>query len=116
MDKELRRDLKTLALFINLYCRYRHADEPKALAVMKLHDVQELAGRPISLCAECTKLLLHAFVKRSNCPMDPKPQCKHCPQHCYAPQYRQQIREVMRFSGKKMLFAGRLDYLYHLLF
>ena len=116
MTPELRRDLKTLAMFINLYCRYRHQDRPRELVELKTHDVREIAGRPIQLCEDCRKLLTHAFVKRTNCPMDPKPQCKHCPNHCYHPVYRAQIREVMRYSGKKMLFAGRLDYLFHLLF
>jgi hypothetical protein len=116
MADELERDLKTLALFISLYCRYKHCDAAKSVAQMKTHDVGAIAGRTIELCPDCTKLLVHAFVKRSNCPMDPKPMCKHCPSHCYAPVYRAKIREVMRYSGKKMLFAGRLDYLFHLLF
>jgi hypothetical protein len=114
LDPEVRRDLKTLALFISIYCRYRHEHEPKAVATMRTHDVKAIAGREISLCSQCQKLLVHAWTKRTHCPMDPKPQCKHCPSHCYHPTYRAQIREVMRFSGKKM--AGRLDYLFHLLF
>jgi predicted amidophosphoribosyltransferase len=113
---ELLHDLKTLALFINLYCRYQHKQACKAAVQLKTHDVQAIAGRPILLCPQCTKLLVHAFVKRTNCPMDPKPMCKHCPSHCYHPTYRQQIRQVMRYSGRKLLFAGRLDYLFHLLF
>jgi hypothetical protein len=113
---ELRKDLKTLALFIDLYCRYRHQDEPRTVMRLRTHDVQDIAGRQVVLCAQCQKLLAHAFTKRTHCPMHPKPQCKHCPSHCYAPAYREQIREVMKFSGKKMLFAGRLDYLFHLLF
>jgi hypothetical protein len=116
MASEMDRDLRTLALFISLYCRYRHAQEHKEPVQLKTHDVSAIAGRAIDLCPECTKLLTHAFVKRSHCPMDPKPQCKHCPQHCYHPTYRAKIQEVMRFSGKKMLFAGRLDYLFHILF
>jgi hypothetical protein len=48
--------------------------------------------------------------------MHPKPACKHCPAHCYHPTYRARIREVMKFSGRKMLLGGRLDYLFHLLF
>jgi hypothetical protein len=115
-SSELTKDLKTLALFISLYCRYKHADQPKLPAEMKTHDITAIAGRRIELCAGCTKLLTHAFTKRSHCPFDPKPACKHCPSHCYHPTYRAQIREVMRFSGKKMLLAGRLDYLFHLLF
>ena len=116
MSTELERDLKTLALFINLYCRYRHVGADKTSPQLKTHDVKGIAGRELSLCEDCRKLLVHAFVKRSHCPMDPKPQCKHCPSHCYHPTYRAQIREVMQFSGKKMLLSGRLDYLFHLLF
>ena len=116
MPDNLERDLKTLALFISIYCRHRHQTVPKAPAQMRIHNVAAIAGRPVELCDDCTKLLIHAFVKRTNCPMDPKPQCKHCPSHCYAPKYRAKIQEVMRFSGKKLLYGGRLDYLFHLLF
>jgi hypothetical protein len=116
MQTEMERDLKTLALFINLYCRYKHTAADKRAPAFKDHDVKKVAGKELSLCGECTKLLMHAFVKRTNCPMDPKPMCKHCPNHCYHPTYRAKIQEVMRFSGKKMLFAGRLDYLFHILF
>jgi predicted amidophosphoribosyltransferase len=113
---ELLRDLKTLALFIDLYCRHKHADAERTPVDSRTHDVTLIAGRTIVLCPECTKLLAHAFVKRTHCPMDPKPMCKHCPNHCYHPTYRQQIREVMKFSGRKMVLGGRLDYLFHLLF
>jgi hypothetical protein len=113
---ELYRDLKTLALFINLYCRYKHANAERKRVNLSIHDVHAIAGKTIILCPECTKLLTHAFVKRSHCPMHPKPMCKHCPSHCYHPTYRAQIREVMKFSGRKMLLSGRLDYLFHLLF
>ena len=116
MPDNLERDLKTLALFISIYCRHRHEHAPKTAVALKQCDVAAIAGRPVELCDHCTKLLVHAFVKRMHCPMDPKPQCKHCPSHCYAPAYRAQIQEVMRFSGKKLLCGGRLDYLFHLLF
>jgi len=114
--KRLNKDLKTLALFISLYCRHHHGQADKATPEVKGLDVESIAGREISLCADCRKLLTHAFVKRTHCQMDPKPQCKHCPVHCYHATYREQIREVMKFSGKKMLFGGRIDYLFHLLF
>ena len=113
---EVIRDLKTLALFIDVYCRYKHANAERKMVCLRSHDVATIAGRTVVLCPECTKLLAHAFVKRTHCPMDPKPMCKHCPNHCYHPTYRQQIREVMKFSGRTMVFGGRLDYLFHLLF
>lgn len=115
-DETLQRDLKTLATFIAIYCKHQHADAEKSLVTMPQQDVTAIAGREVHLCGECRKLLLHAFTKRSHCPMDPKPMCKHCPSHCYAPVYRAKIQEVMRFSGRKMVLGGRLDYLLHLLF
>ena len=113
---ELDRDLKTLALFIRVYCREKHAEEVKSVIQIKDYDLEELAGKRIILCPDCAKLLQHAFYKRSHCPMEPKPACKHCPNHCYHPTYRAQIRQVMKFSGKHLLLSGRLDYLFHLLF
>jgi hypothetical protein len=113
---ELYSDLRTLACFINVYCRHKHSDAPKAKSELKTHDVTLIAGEEVMLCPECQRLLAHAFTKRSHCPMDPKTACKHCPNHCYHPSYRAQIREVMKFSGRKLLLSGRLDYLYHLLF
>jgi predicted amidophosphoribosyltransferase len=114
--KKLNRDLKTLALFIDLYCRSCHTEAVKSTVCLKTHDLQALLGRKLTLCDDCRKLLTHAFVKRSHCPLDPKPACKHCPSHCYNPAYRQRMRQVMKFSGWKMLLGGRLNYLFHLLF
>lgn len=111
----INKELRTLARFIQIYCSDLHSDRPRQTASMRTHDVATIAGRPVDLCADCTKLLMHAFTKRQNCPMDPKPMCKNCPNHCYAPAYRQQIREVMKHSGRKMILHGRLDYLLHLL-
>jgi len=114
--RAIERDLITLARFIEVYCRQRHADLPKAPVDMKMHDVTALMGRPVHLCRDCTKLITHAFTKRTFCPMRPKPACKHCPSHCYHPTYRNKIQEVMRYSGMKIMLSGRLDYLLHLLF
>lgn len=116
MPPAVRKDLKTLALFIRVYCQHKHTDQPRAKVELKNFDIPAIAGRDLQLCETCTKLLTHAWVKRSMCPMEPKPACKHCPNHCYHPTYRQMIREVMKFSGRKMVLSGRLDMLYHLLF
>ncbi len=110
------RDLKTLAMFIRIYCKHKHADAQKAPVALKTHDVQAITGRPVVLCRDCAKLLAHAFYKRSVCPMNPKPACKHCPNHCYHPAYRARIRQVMKYSGRRLVLTGRLDYLFHLLF
>ncbi len=83
MDTTVQHDLRTIAKFIDVYCRARHADAAKTPTRLKGFDVDAIAGKPLRLCAQCNKLLTHAFVKRSVCPMHPKPACKHCPAHCY---------------------------------
>ena len=110
----LRRDLRTLATFVRVYCEAKH--DGQTHVVFKGFDMKAIAGQHLCLCPQCTKLLHHAFVKRTACPRDPKPQCKDCPTHCYAKVYREQIREVMRFSGMRLLLRGRIDYLFHLFF
>ncbi len=116
MDRELKRDLKTLGRFIDVYCRHRHQNVPKSPVCLKTHDVEAIVGRSLRLCAQCAKLLAHAFTKRSNCPLEPKPACRHCPQHCYHCEWRLRIQEVMKYSGMRLVLSGRIDYLYHLLF
>ena len=114
-DRKLRRDLRTLARFVHVYCRRRHPDAIKGPVRLRDVDVERVYGCRLRLCAACGKLLAHATVKRKTCPLEPKPACKRCPTHCYAPHYRTQIREVMKYSGRHLVLRGRLDYLIHLL-
>ncbi len=115
-DRKLRKDLRLLARFVGIYCAGRHATAEKAPLALRTHDVAALGIRCPQLCQACTKLIAHAFVKRASCPLDPKPMCKRCPTHCYAPHYREEIRAVMKYAGIRMVLRGRLDYLLHLLF
>lgn len=115
-DRKMRHDLRTQLTFVSIYCQHRHAGQPKTRLCLKTHDVEALADRAVYLCPQCSRLVTHALVKRTNCPMDPKPTCKRCPVHCYQPAYRTEMKAVMRFSGRKLLLFGRLDYLFHLLF
>ncbi len=115
-DDHLERDLRLLAKFLDIYCADKHAGVEKHVATLKMHDVEAVAGRSLSLCPSCHALLAHAFTKRTNCPLEPKPACKRCSEHCYHPKYRERIREVMKYSGRTALLRGRLDYFFHLLF
>ncbi len=116
IDPALLADLRTLVRFVEVYCHHRHREAGMCVVDSKVVDLQTLAGHAVTLCPECAKLLNHALVKRSICPMQPKPACKHCPRHCYHPTYRQQIKEVMKYSGRRLVLSGRLDLLWHLLF
>ena len=115
-DPHLDRDLRTLVRFIDIYCSNKHAAATREQAEVKGFDLVAMGKGPVALCTECSKLLAHALVKRSHCPMEPKPACKHCSDHCYHPAYRAKIQEVMRFSGRRLVLSGRLDLLFRLLF
>ena len=115
-DRRLERDLRLLARFVEVFCN-GHTDRRERRPVrLKFYDVEAIHRKPLMLCASCEKLLAHAIVKRTHCPLSPKPACKKCPQHCYAPKYRDQMRSVMRYAGRRLVLSGRLDYLYHLFF
>ncbi len=115
-DRKLRKDLRMLGLFIEMYCKANHQNRESDKSEFVAEGLAGVTRRPLILCPECSKLLAHAWVKRTTCPFNPKPACKHCPTHCYHPTYRAQIRKVMRESGKRIVLRGRLDYLFKLLF
>ncbi len=43
-----------------------------------------------------------------------KPTCKNCPIHCYMPEKRARIREVMRWVGPRMFLFAPLEAIRHL--
>lgn len=102
------KDAEVLAEFINIFCSDRHPDAGKEPLKAGGAAGACLAGCGFLLCDECRRLLLHAVSKRAICPYDPKPSCKKCDTHCYAPGYREKIREVMRYSGMRLIRKGRL--------
>src|ERR1700686_2900450 len=107
------KDLKVLMDFIRVYCESRHGGRTD---VTLSAELTETFGKGCSLCPSCRALLDYALLKRRNCPLDPKPSCKNCRIHCYSKEYRAMIREIMAFSGKRLIMRGRLDYLWHYLF
>ena len=109
------KDMKVLAQFTAVYCRVHHSGPRAPLAARDvLRGKVDLSRYP--LCESCREFLDYAIERRLRCPLDPKPTCKHCPIHCYRPGHREQVREIMRFSGKYLMKRGRLDLLWHYFF
>lgn len=55
-------------------------------------------------CPECQELTAYALARLDRCPFqEKKPTCSKCSIHCYRPEMREKIREVMRYSGPRML-------------
>ena len=68
------------------------------------------------LCEERRELLIYATARLDKCKFgDGKTKCHKCPVHCYRPDMREKIREVMRFSGPRMMFYHPLEALRYIL-
>ncbi|MBM2825176.1 MAG: protein of unknown function YgbA [Dehalococcoidales bacterium] len=117
LDKKKTRDIRVLDSFISIFCRENHRNEAKTPFLTQDDRLRLiLSNHGLVLCQPCQRLLSHGIAKRLLCPYDPKPMCKKCQTHCYAPGYREKIREVMKFSGMYLVKRGRLDLMIHYLF
>ncbi len=82
---------------IAIFCRDRHPS----------------GGRP---CPDCSFLEAYTRLRLEKCPYgEEKPTCVNCPIHCYQPQRREQIRDVMACSGPRMLFSHPILAIRHIL-
>ena len=117
LDGKKVKDIKVLGEFISIFCRENHRLENKVIFLIKDDRLRRaLDSKDLLLCEDCRKLLNHGIAKLLICPYNPKPMCKKCETHCYAPGYREKVRQVMRFSGIYLVKRGRLDLMFHYLF
>lgn len=101
------REKKVVSLMISLYCHKKHNGFRK--------DVHRRMGTS-TLCTECSELDRYARQQIDRCPfMETKTFCSNCRVHCYTPEMREKIKEVMRFSGPRMLFHHPIMALRHVI-
>ncbi len=82
---------------LRLYCRAHHG-----------------AGSPP--CPDCARLGRYADRRLDLCPYGTdKPTCVNCPIHCYRPEPRERMRDVMRWAGPRMVWHHPLLALFHLI-
>jgi hypothetical protein len=80
----LRREKKTIAAMLAIYCTDHHGGDP--------------------LCPDCGDLLDYALARLDHCRFgEGKPVCAQCTVHCYKPELRERVRTVMRYAGPRML-------------
>ena len=106
MDTEKKRAMEAdvMSMMIGIYCRGHHHANRSAAS----------ESEP-SLCPDCRRLLTSARSRITACPrMDVKSFCSACPVHCYSREMREKIREVMRWSGPRMLLHHPLMTLHHM--
>ncbi len=91
------REKQMVSQMIALYCHKNH------------HTRKEL-------CPDCLALTQYACQRSDKCPfMETKTFCSNCKVHCYKPEMREKIREVMRFSGPRMIFHHPVAAIRHLI-
>ena len=94
-EGRIEREKRVVSLMIELYCRkklgYDHIPE------------------------EYRQLMEYALRRLDGCKFgEHKSACKKCPVHCYKPDMRQRIREVMRWAGPRMLLYSPVEAIRHL--
>ena len=68
------------------------------------------------LCKECKKLNEYARMRSDKCPfMETKTFCSNYKVHCYKKDMREKIRDVMRFSGPRMIFRHPIMAIRHVI-
>ncbi len=78
------REEKTIRVMIDIYCHDRH-------------------GTKSSLCPDCEVLMSYARLRLSKCPFqEVKTTCANCPVHCYKPEMRAKIKDIMMYAGPRM--------------
>lgn len=93
-QNKIEKEKHTVTFMIAFYCKHKH--------------------KTAELCNNCTLLSQYALKRLDNCPYgELKTACRDCKTHCYKPEMRQKIREVMRYSGPRMIFYAPLLTLKH---
>ncbi|MEH7049787.1 MULTISPECIES: nitrous oxide-stimulated promoter family protein [Bacillus] len=80
----IEREEKTISIMIDMYCKNEHEQD--------------------TICEECQKLKEYAYFRLSKCPFqEKKPACQNCKIHCYKPDMKDFVKDVMKKSGPKMI-------------
>jgi len=96
MSNRLVREKATVQMMIELYCKAHHHSEGK-------------------LCLACQELAEYAMTRLAHCKFgESKPTCSKCTVHCYKPEMRKRIKEIMRYSGPRMIYTHPIAAIRHL--
>ncbi len=97
VEKKRQREKEMVSLMISLYCRKKHKTKN-------------------GLCPRCKELLDYSILRIDKCPfMETKTFCSNCKVHCYKSEMRKRIKEVMAFSGPRMIFHHPLIAVSHVI-
>ncbi len=85
-DPYIADEVKTIQFMTEIYCRKHHGSE---------------SGQ---LCEDCKDFLAYATKRLACCPYGAeKPVCKKCKIHCFQKEYKDKAKEIMSFSGPRLM-------------
>lgn len=100
------REERVISQMVALYCAGNHDAASRT----------ERACCGELVCPACKAVDAYAVLRTARCrQMHAKTSCEKCPYHCYRPQEREQIRQVMRYAGPRMLTKHPIAAIRHLL-
>ncbi|MEG1574303.1 MAG: nitrous oxide-stimulated promoter family protein [Bacteroidales bacterium] len=86
---------KTVEIMIRLYCRHKEQNK--------------------ELCSDCRELLRYSIERLKKCLNgENKPICRKCANHCYNLAMRKRIKNVMQYSGPRMILYHPLITIKHI--
>lgn len=94
---KIEQEKSTVSVMIHLYCQKKHHSKAN------------------QLCDECQDLRHYAMQRLTMCRFgEAKTTCEKCPRHCYRKDYKERIKQVMRFAGPRMMIYHPVKALKHL--
>ncbi|MCW4025244.1 MAG: nitrous oxide-stimulated promoter family protein [Candidatus Bathyarchaeota archaeon] len=90
------REKKTIHAMTQIYCKNHHGNKNG------------------ELCPECTRFFEYAQMRLDKCPFgEKKSTCGKCLIHCYRSDMKVKVKEIMRYSGPRMLLYHPVLALHH---
>ena len=92
----LQREFRTVSAMIHLYCNHHHNHR--------------------TICNDCLSLLAFSQRRLERCIYGAeKPTCQQCPVHCYKPAQREQVKQIMRWAGPRLILKHPIMTIRHLI-
>jgi len=101
-NEKFRSEIDTLKKFFELYCHDKHQNKTMHEGNYNIPYNNEYFKLNVTLCDECNSLLSNSISKLQNCPHDPKPRCRKCPNPCYEKEDWKNVAKIMKYSGMKL--------------
>jgi len=94
---------ETITQMIVIYCKGHHKEEWKKKK-RELQMNENSYRKNCCLCEQCFELHEYSMERLANCKFaNEKKFCSQCTIKCYHPKYKDKIKEVMKYSGPRIL-------------